>query len=93
MEQSPRQFLKEQKELLETLKCEYEIENYDKCLKWTLKFGKHKGETFEDVYTFYPQYIIWATEKKMLPEHLVNCFKLKNRIQTVETLISKLFII
>ena len=42
MEQSPRQFLKEQKELLETLKCEYEIENYDKCLKWTLGSIKAK---------------------------------------------------
>ena len=81
-------YLSELNELLETLNCEYEIEGYNKCLSWTLKFGKHKGESFATVFACYPQYVVWAISKNMFPEHVVNCFKIRTRIKSTEDMIA-----
>ena len=81
-------YIKEQYELLETLKCEYEIENFNRYLNWKINFGKYKGETYATLISCYPSYLDWAIEKKMIHEKVVECYKLRKRIQSLESQIS-----
>ena len=70
---------------LEMLEQEFEKQNYSAILKWTIKFGKYKGYTYETLFNEFDWYVDFLINKDILKnEKVIKCYNLRKQIKQQE---------
>lgn len=61
-------------------KKESELWNLSTIKKWIIRFGKHKGKTFEELFKNYSDYVDWSIKSKALEKNVgtINEERIKN---------------
>lgn len=60
------------------------LEPYKNVLKWRIKFGKHEGKTFSELFVLERDYICFLIAKGYLDIKVQDTFKLSEKINGLE---------
>ena len=67
---------------LEELKNEFK--SYQAIINWQVKFGKHKGKTYLNLFSTEQSYVKWMVDAKMMHEKVLKCYELYSEINNCE---------
>jgi hypothetical protein len=63
---------------------EKDFKPHKAILNWKLKFGKHKGKTYEELFRDEKKYVNWMVASKIMHEKVLKCYELYKEIDDFE---------